>query len=191
MTENNSKILANVGKKYNFLFDTSTILYFEQMWKQCGASIFIVINEIPDVNFFVCNEVLSELISGDHGFNPAQLNIFFDHILNAESSMNREYKENRFLINEGGEVKYIVLNKISTTDYAQILLCQNHPELVLVANDRKLIKSGVQVVSGGRVIGIPALLDRLLSIYPDNERLKVLKRTGNEIFVKKHAFGKI
>ena len=190
MIDANSKILANRGKKYNFLFDTSTILYFEQMWKQCGASIFVVINEIPDVNFFVCNEVLSEFISGNHGFNPTQLNIFFDHILNAESSMNRDYKENRFLINEGGEVKYIVLNKVSTTDYAQILLCQNHPELVLVANDRKLIKSGAQTVPG-RVIGIPALFDRLLSLYSDNERLKVLKKTCDEMFVKKHAFGKI
>ena len=188
--ENNNKILANSGKKYNFLLDTSVILYFEKMHERCGASIFIVFDELPDVNFFVCNDVLSEFISGDHGFNPTQLNIFFDHILNAESSMDRSRKENRFLISENGEIKYIILNKISATDYAQILLCQNHSELILVANDRKLIKSGAQVISGRRVIGIPALLDRLLKLYPHNDRLKILKKTGEEMFEKKSAFGK-
>lgn len=191
MIEDNSRILAEKGRKYNFLFDTSTIRYFEQIWKQCGVSIFVAMSEIANVNFFVCNEVLSELINVPSGFNPTQLNIFFDHILNVESSMSRNRKENRFLINENGEVKYVVLNKISSTDYAQILLCQNHPELTLVANDRKLIKSGAQVVPDRRVIGIPSLLDKLLVLHPDNARLQELKKTADGMFIKKHAFGKI
>lgn len=187
--EDNSSIIFNSGKKHNFLFDTSTIRYFEEMYRQCGASIFFAMSQMEDVNFFACNEVLSELMNGPGGFNPANFNIFFNHILSSESSMNRDRKENRFLINEDGEVKYIVLNKISATDYAQILLCQNHPELVIVANDRKLIKSGAQVIPSRRVIGIPALLNRLLKIYPDNERIKALKKTGDEMYIKKHAFG--
>lgn len=48
-----------------------------------------------------------------------------------------------------------------------------------------------QVIKGRRVVGIPALLDRLVALYPDNERLKVLKKTGDELFVKTHAFGSI
>ena len=190
MINRNNAIITKNGKEYNFLFDTSTILYFEQIWKVCGASIFTAIAELPDVTFFVCNDVVSELMNGSHGFNPTQLNIFFDHILNAEGAMIPDHKENRFLVEEDGEVKYVVLNKISSTDYAQVMLCQNHPELTLVANDRKLIKSGAQVITGRRVFGIPALLDKLLTLHPNNERLKEIKKTGDAMFEKKHAFGK-
>lgn len=186
--EENNQILADTGKQQNFMLDTSAILYFQTIWKNCGASIFTVFKELPDVNFYVCNEVLSELIGGKNGFAPTQLGPFLGHILNAESSMVPGWKENRFLIQENGETKFIVLNKISSTDYAQILLCQNHSELVLVANDRRMIKSGAQVLEN-RMIGIPAMLKRLRSVYPNNPRLKTIQDTGDAIFEKKHAFG--
>ncbi len=187
MTDQNTNLLAKKGREYNFLLDSSTIIYFEKMHGQCGVSIFTAFQELPDVEFFVCNDVLSELISGTKGFNPIQLRIFVGHIINAESSMMHGWKENRFLVQENGETKYVVLNKISSADYAQILLCQNHPELVLVANDRKMLKSAIQVL-GNRAIGIPALLNQLLQHYPSNKRLQMLKKTGNEMFLQKHAF---
>lgn len=190
MNDNNQILLAQ-GRKYNFLFDTSTILYFQVMYEHCGASIFTAIGECPKVNFFVLNDVLSELMQGSKAINPTQLNTFFNHILNPESSMDYKRKENRFLIEKNGELKYIVLSSISATDYAQVLVCQNHTQLTLVANDKKMLKSAAQILSGRRSVGIPAFLDRLLAIYPENERLKVLKRTGDELFVKKHAFGNI
>lgn len=189
--EENNKILLKKSERYNFLFDTSAILYFQVMYQQGGANIFTAIKECPNVNFFVLNEVLSELMQGLKAINPTQLGSFLGHVLNSESSMDRSRKENRFLIEEEGKMKYIILNKISSTDYAQILLCQNHPELTLVANDIKMLKSAAQVVKGRRVIGIPALLDKLLAIYPKNERVKALKETGDKLFIKKHAFGKI
>lgn len=189
--EDNNKILQEQGKKYNFLLDTSAILYFQVMYQHCGASIFTAINECPEVNFFVLNDVLSELMQGQKGINPTQLNIFLNHILNSESAMDRNRKENRFLVEEDGEIKYIVLSSISATDYAQILVCQNHPQLVLVANDKKMLKSAAQVLEGRRTVGIPAFLDRLLLLCPTNERIKALKKAGDELFVKKHAFGNI
>lgn len=189
--EDNNKTLQAQGKKYNFLFDTSAILYFQVMHQHCGASIFTVINECPEVNFFVLNDVLSELIQGQKGISPLQLNVFLNHILNSESAMDLNRKENRFLVKEDGEIKYTVLNSISATDYAQVLICQNHAQLVLVANDKKMIKSAAQVLEGRRIVGIPAFLDRLLLLYPKNERLKALKKAGDKLFVKKHAFGNI
>ncbi len=182
----NNEILTHKGKQYNFLLDTSAIIYFEKMWQQCGASIFTALNELSDVNFFVCNMVLSEFISGPNRFDPTQLTIFFDHVLNAESAMNPDMKENRFIVEEDGELKYIVLNRISPTDYAQILLCQNHPQLTLVTNDRRMLRSGAHVIPG-RIIGIPALLNRLLSVYPENQRLLTLRDTADRIFDKKRA----
>jgi len=119
---------------------------------------------------------------------PTRFSTFINHVLNAESAINADWKENRFLIKDNGQTKYIVLNKISPTDYAQILLCQNHPELVLVVNDRKMLRSGSQIIPE-RIIGIPALLNRLLDVFPENDRLKTLKNTGEYIFKKKHALG--
>lgn len=190
MDQNNQTLLTQ-GKKYNFLFDTSTILYFQVLHEHCGASIFTAIKECAEVNFFVLNDVLSELMQGKKGINPTQLNLFMNHILNSESAMDRNRKENRFLIEEDGQKKYIVLSSISATDYAQVLVCQNHTQLVLVANDKKMLKSAAQVLEGRRTLGIPAFLDRLLLLYPHNERLKELKKAGDELFVKKHAFGNI
>jgi hypothetical protein len=189
--DQNRKVLLTKGKKYNFLFDTSTILYFQEMYKHSGVSIFTTLQECPEVNFFVINDVLSELMQGSKGLNPTQLSSFFDHVLNAESSMDHDVKENRFLIRDGKDVKYIVLNNISATDYAQVLLCQNHGQLTLVANDKRMLKSAAQVVEGRRVVGIPAFLERLIRIYPDNKRLEALKKTGDELFNKTHAFGNI
>lgn len=189
--DHNKQTLLTQGKKYNFLFDTSTILYFQVIHQHCGASIFAAINECPEVNFFVLNDVLSELMQGKKGINPTQLNVFMNHILNSESAMDRNRKENRFLIEEDGEIKYIVLSSISATDYAQVLICQNYTQLMLVANDKKMLKSAAQVLEGRRTLGIPAFLDRLLLLYPENERLKALKKAGDELFVKKHAFGNI
>src|SRR3990167_10833526 len=114
--DHNNQTLLTLGKKYNFLFDTSTILYFQVMHQHCGASIFTAINDCPEVNFFVLNDVLSELMQGEKGINPTQLNLFMNHILNSESAMDRNRKENRFLIEENGEIKYIVLSSISATD---------------------------------------------------------------------------
>lgn len=187
--EENNKVLQVYGNKYNFLFDTSTILYFQTMYQHCGASIFKAIADCPEVNFFVLNDVVSELMQGSKGLNPTQIQSFLNHILSSESSMDRDRKENRFLVKENGEVKYIVLSSVSATDYAQILVCQNHTQLVLVANDKKMIKNAAQVLNGRRTLGIPAFLDRLLVLYPNNERLIALKKTGEELFSQKHAFG--
>lgn len=186
--ENNRKILSEHAKDYNFLLDTSAIRYLQIMHSVSGASIFKVFEECPDVNFFVANVVLSELMNGPNALTPIQIGAFLNHILNSESSMMPERKENRFLVEENGEVKYVELNKISSTDYAQVLLCQNHTELILVTNDKKLIRSAAQVVKGRRVVGIPALFDKLLELYPNNERVKKLKETGEKIFSQKHAF---
>jgi len=190
MDENN-QIISIKSKKYNYLFDTSTILYFQTLYEHSGASIFEALKECNDVNFFVITDVLSELLQGNKGLTPLHLKIFFDHILNSECSMDPNWKENRFLVMENNEVKYIVLNKISPIDYAQVLICQNHKELILVTNDKKMLKSAAQVIKDRRVLGIPALLDKLIFLYPNNQRLKILKETGDNIFIKKHAFGNI
>jgi len=190
MEQNNQTLLTH-GKKYNFLFDTSTILYFQKMYEYCGISIFTAIKECTEVDFFILNDVLLELMQGKKGINPTHLSLFLNHVLISESSMDRNRKENRFLIEEDGELKYVVLSSISATDYSQVLICQNHTQLVLVANDKKMLKSAAQVLKGRRTLGIPAFLDRLLLLYPHNEMLKELQKTSDKLFEKKHAFGNI
>lgn len=184
----NRNIIAEKGKKYNFLLDTSTIIYLEIIWKKCGANMLMTLEKLPDINFFVTSQVLVELMSGKKGYSTGILGDYDGHILNSEGSFVPNWKENRFLIEQDCEVRYIVLNKISDTDYSQILMCQNHLELTLVTNDRKMLKSGVQVILGRRIFGIPAFLEKLIDLYPKNKRLLVIKETADQMFIKKNPF---
>ena len=124
------------------------------------------------------NDVFVELSNG-----PRQIPVTFitEHIINSEGSFLPDWKENRFLIKENGEIRYIVLNKISTVDYSQVLLCQNHPELTLVSNDHKLLKSA-KVVLIDRVIGPPSLIEQLIDLHPIHEDLKKITEAVKKIY---------
>ena len=95
--------------------------------------------------------------------------------------MSHDLKENRFLIEENGQIKYIVLNKVSAQDWGQVLLCQNHPELILVSNDRKLLKSA-GIILKERVIGINALIDRMIQLEPEIQEYRKLKEEALKLF---------
>ena len=95
--------------------------------------------------------------------------------------MSYDLKENRFLIEEDGQIKYIVLNKISAQDYNQVLLCQNHPELTLVSNDRKLLKSASLILKE-RAIGINTFMDRMIELEPKTKEYQTLKEEALKLF---------
>jgi hypothetical protein len=131
------------------------------------------LKEFPNEYFFVSNEVVVEIENRPRKF---KFGYFINHILNSPISMDSNWKENRFLVKENGETRYITLNKVSNVDYGQISLAQNHPELTLVSNDRKLLKSAAHIIPG-RVLGMPILIERLCDKYPDNKPLKSIKKT--------------
>jgi len=174
---NTNKITKFSNKKL-FLIDSSAFGKIEELWKITGTNLLLLMEQSQKVHFFLSNEVCVELMKG-----PRELDCKFliDHIINVEGSGSYDLKENKFIIEENGQTKYIVLNKISWQDYNQVILCQNHPELILVSNDRKLLKSAGFVIKD-RVIGINALFDEMIKLEPGYKEYRSLKSKALEIF---------
>ncbi len=174
----NVKKLEKLSSKTIFLFDSSTYCRYEELSIYSGVDFFDVITNLDNITFLFTNEVAVELMNGPRKLSPK---FILDHIINVEGSMDHSLKENRFLYEKEGKLFYMELNKVSVIDWNQVLLCQNHPSLILVTNDRKLHKSA-KAVLGDRSIGAASLLDRLLVLSPDNAHLKTLKDKSNELF---------
>lgn len=181
---NNRDRIEKYAGKTIYLFDTGVFARSEEIQKFCGINFVDVFKKLPNEHFFISNEVLCE-ISNSRNLN---YDYFLNHLLNAEGSMDPNWKENRFLFEENGEIKIVVLNKVSRTDYMQVLLCQNHEELILVSNDRKLLKSAVQVIPG-QVLGVPVLVERLRRKYSDIKELEMIGNTLKQIYKLKNPFG--
>ena len=101
------------------------------------------------------------------------LELFGSHIINSEFSMKSGYKENKFIYEDNGELRYIVLNKISGNDYAQIHLCQQHKILNIVSNDQKLIKSAKCMLGENRAGGPADLVKFMKYLHPEIKALDI------------------
>lgn len=174
----NETKIAILSDRKLFLIDSSAFIRIEDLWKITELNLLFLMEQSQKVHFFLSNEVCVELMKG-----PRDLDCGFliNHIINVDGSGPNDSKENKFLIKENGKTKYIVLNKISWQDYNQVLLCQNHPKLTLVSNDRKLLKSASAVIDK-RIIGINALMDEMIKLEPKVKEYKSLKSKASEIF---------
>lgn len=180
----NTQHIGEHKDKKVYLFDTGVFARSEEIASVCGSDFIEIFSKLPEEYFFVTNEVLLELMNGPRTILPG---FFMKHILNAEGAMDRTLKENRFIIEKDGNLSYIVLNKVSSVDYSQILLCQNHKELILVSNDRKLLKSAAQILPD-RVIGFPTLIINLSQKYPSNKPLMYVRKVIDEHYELKNIF---
>jgi len=174
---NVSKLSKFKGKTI-FLFDSSTFCRYEELFLYSGINFFEVLGKLDRIIFLLTNEVIVELMNGPRKLHPKFL---LDHIINVEGSMDHSLKENRFLYEKKGKLHYMVLNKVSAVDWNQVLLCQNHSDLVLVTNDRKLLKSS-KVILGDRSFGAASLIYKLLEMYPDDTDLQSLEIKSKELF---------
>ena len=166
--EINDKVILELVSKEIFLLDSSAIIRFEEIFRISSINVFEEVLESSRVHYLVSNDVFRELLNGPRYIDLMKL--FSDRVINSEQSTNGE-KENRFLIEKDGQVYFTELNKISMTDYGQILLCQNHSELILVANDQKMMKSAGALI-GDRVVDINKFLNSLIIAHKDNKNLK-------------------
>lgn len=174
----NNRKIASIKNKKIYLLDTSLYIRSEEIFEVTGLSLINILHASNKVAFFSTNTVFTELSRGKRQISPK---FIYDHILNSEISMNPKWRENRFIIEKNGKIGYIVLNKISATDYGQILLCQNHPELALVANDHKLLKSA-KIILKKRVIGPPTLIKQLLQFHPQNKKLHKINKVVKKLY---------
>ncbi len=174
----NNKIIANLKGLEVYLIDTSAFCRFEELEKLCGINILNVIKGSAHSTFLIPNSVILELANG-----PRTLDYKFltSHIINSEYSGDPNWKENRLIVQENDKLAYIVGNKVSATDYALISLCQNHPELFLVSNDKKMLKNALIVLEKEHVLGAPMLIDRLISKGYTKD-LQKLKEVMGKVF---------
>ncbi len=157
--EFNIKRIAELGDKFLYLLDSSAYIRLEELSQMTNCNFLEMLHTLSKNSyFFLTNEVVVELMNGPR---ICAIETYLEHVINAEVSMDKSWKENRFIIEESGQLKYLILNRISSTDYGQIHLCQNHRKLNLVSNDRKMLKSAKTIIED-RCLGIDKLLDELL-----------------------------
>lgn len=148
--EINDKTIAENPAELKLLVDSSAYLCMQELAKAIGIHVLDLIDDhYPNVDYFFSQGMINELIKGREGFNA--LGLFNKSLQDEGVSIDDEFKDNRFLYNsKDGSVRSAKLTTVSHVDSGQILLCQNHPELVLLTNDHRMLKNAA------------ALLDRRL-----------------------------
>lgn len=170
MNDSNKKKIESLKGKELFLFDSSAFQIFEEWGLALHFDLLGKIQESPRHHFFITNEVFVEL---HQKRQPEYMARFFKYILNSEASMSHETKFNLFPVEIDGKIIAVQTNAISVEDFNQVWLCVNHPELSLISNDRKLLKT-TAVVLKGRVLGPSTFIRKFIEMYPEDSALKRL-----------------
>lgn len=167
--EQNDKIIENNGKRLNLLVDTSAFLTFREIEVRAGVNPLSLLRHYHDIAVFFSSSAAVELMQGE-GLS-SDVVVMLKNSLNDEQSSISNEKENRFLYNsKDGRIKMIELNKMSKADYGQILLCQNHKRLVLLTNDKKMLKSAASLLDK-RIMDVLNLLE--LMVNTPDEKLRI------------------
>lgn len=167
--EENDKRITKAGGEMNFLIDSSVYHDMNDIESRTGYHPLDLIVNYPKVKFFFTQSMINENVRGRMGFTDEAV-WMFQHSLQDEGSFSG--KESRFLYNDkDGNVRTITMHNISGEDYNQILVAQNHQDLVLVTNDHKVLKSGGALLSS-RIADLPNLIQFFARETHDNPRLK-------------------
>lgn len=170
----NSEKLKKSNRKYKFLLDTSAYTSYEEIFIHTGVFVPEVILESQNFDYFLSNDVIVELMNGPR--NDNFLKLAKDRILNAEGAFDKTMKHSMSIIEDDGKLNAINLYKISATDMSQIMLCMNHPDLILVSNDEKLIKNATVTLKGNtRIKGVPNSIDLIVQVESQSDKIDVLK----------------
>jgi hypothetical protein len=161
------------------LLDNNVYVMFEKIYLATGVNMFELLDQMDNVEYYFSHGVINEQFRGPAASSGTIVNLF-NHYLNDEMASDGR-KMDTFLYNDkNGKVRYIKLSNISAADYNQILLCQNHKELVLVTNDHKMLKSAAPLLDR-RMMHIEYMLDYLDNATPPGA-LKDAWHQGSEYF---------
>lgn len=149
--DENDRRLAKSNADLKLLIDSSAYLDLYRIGIGTGLHPLNLLAPYDKIDYFFAEAMARELMQGKEGINPNTVNMLKRSLVDEHAVLNHADKENRFLYDskEGG-VRVATLNTMSNVDYGQILLCQNHKELVLLTDDHRMQKSAA------------ALLDRRL-----------------------------
>lgn len=154
--EENDKRIKEAGGELNLLIDSSVYHELNKIEAEIGINPLDLLGHHPKVKFFFTQSMINENIRGKMGFG-GEAAWMFHHSLQDEGAFMG--KESRFLYNDAsGNIRTVTMNNISPEDYSQILIAQNHENLVLVTNDHRMLKSAGALLSN-RLMDLPNMLD--------------------------------
>ena len=145
-----------------FVLDANIVI---KVWAE-RPQIFDAIEQTSELDCRVMNDVVLELLEKDGTeFFPEmspRYQQLMRHLVHSPGFLpEKPYKENRFLSKQRDDIKVVIANKVSSTDFLQVLLCQNNPEFMLVTEDTKVLKSAKRVLPESRVLDYKRFLDAL------------------------------
>ena len=127
------------------LLDGNIYILFQEMSVATEIHCLELLDQIKSVDYYFTSSVCNELMQGREGINPNTTRMLLHHSLRDEGTGGE--KENRFLYTDkAGNTRFATLNTVSGVDYGQILICQNHKDLVLVTNDHSMLKSAAALL---------------------------------------------
>lgn len=160
--EQNDAVLAASRGELILLIDSSAYEEIQRLANETGYhALNFIVHRYPKIDFFFSADVFRELNA--RGLSPNAPNIA-NRALQAEGvSIDPTSKVNIGLYNsKDGQIKSYEHNNISQADQNQILLCQNHLELVLLTNDHKLLRSAAPVLPN-RIMDLQNLFELLIN----------------------------
>jgi hypothetical protein len=143
------------------------LVAYKNLVEVTGVDLFAEIVSKPGRTYMFTNEVAVELVNRPQGLDGALL---IGHMIN--SSGGTIQKENRFLVEEDGEVKIGYGNMVSPEDWSQVITCQNHKRLKLVTNDVNLGKNALRAIGQDRTKTVHSLVAELMEADPNNRALQ-------------------
>lgn len=147
-----------------YVLDTNIII---RVWDEC-PDVLTGIEAAPDMDFLVTTGALQELSDGEPGhFFPKMSPKFqrlIKHLVNTnEFAGGKKYKENRFPVLDGDDVRVVIANKVSSVDHGEINVCQNNADSKLVTEDGKIQKSARLVLGESRVLAYDDFISELVT----------------------------
>lgn len=169
--EDNDRILDASQGELILLIDSSAYGEIERLASETGYhALNFIINRYPKIDFFFSADVFRELNAS--GISPNAPNIARKALHEEGMTLDPTTKVNLGLYNAtDGRTKSYKHNNISQADQNQILLCQNHLELVLLTNDHKLLRSAAPVLPN-RIMDLQNLFELLVNT--ENPHLRKL-----------------
>ncbi|HEY1645454.1 MAG TPA: hypothetical protein VGF75_03645 [Candidatus Saccharimonadales bacterium] len=144
--EQNDKIIVASQAELILLIDSSAYEEIRRIANDTGYhALNFIIRRYPKIDFFFSEGVVKELNARQ--ISPNLPNMAQRILKDESSSIDPTSKVNLGMYNAtDGTIKSYKHNKISQTDQNQILLCQNHIQLVLLSIDHKLLRSAAPVL---------------------------------------------
>jgi len=141
MDETNTHILSLSKARAKLLFDANVLSYAQQAYNATGIHLLDYMDRISGtVDWWVSSRVAVDLYN--NGILPGVLR----NMLNCDYP---DMKMNDFPYEkEDGSLGFVKLNTVSGDDWSQICLAYNYPELIIVTNDAKMLKSAHAVLRG-------------------------------------------